>query len=101
MNSQQKEYDKYIQNREKRFMKRDNDHRSFIKAFMFDYIFKTFIQVLDECINQREKELNEKKEEWVYFSEKRCNNLESEAQTMMKQIAKLRTQHKEDCAKYE
>jgi len=46
---------------------------------MFDYIFKTFIQVLDECINQREKELNEKKEEWVYFSEKRCNNLESEA----------------------
>jgi prefoldin subunit 5 len=68
---------------------------------MFDYIFKTFIQVLDECINQREKELHEKKEEWVYFSEKRCNNLESEAQTMMKQIAKLRVSHKEDCAKYE
>jgi hypothetical protein len=33
-----------------RFIKKDNKHRSFIRAFMFDYIFKTFIQLLDECL---------------------------------------------------
>ena len=82
-------------------MKRDNDHRSFIKAFMFDYIFKTFLQILDECISQRERLLNDKKEEWVYFTEKRCNNLEAEVSAMMKQIAKMRVEHKEDCEKYE
>ena len=54
-----------------RFIKKDNQHRSFIRAFMFDYIFKTFIQLLDECLGQRERLVVDKKEEWQYFSDKK------------------------------
>ena len=38
---------------------------------MFDYIFKTFIQLLDECLGQRERLVTDKKEEWQYFSDKK------------------------------
>lgn len=82
-------------------MKRDADHRAFIRAFLFDYIFKTFIQILDECISQRERLLSEKQEEWAYYSDKKCNQLDAEVTSMMKQVAKLRVQHKHDVETYE
>ena len=56
---------------EMRFLKRESEHRSFIRAYLFDYIFKTFIQLLDECISQRERLVSENKEEWEYFSTKK------------------------------
>lgn len=58
-------------------MKRDTEHRSFIRAFLFDYIFKTFITILDECLSQRDRLLADSKEEWQYFADKRCNELDS------------------------
>ena len=69
-----------------RFIKKDNDHRNFIRAYMFDYIFKTFIQILDECLGQRDRLVSDKKEEWSYFSDKKCHYLEDEVSTLLKSI---------------
>lgn len=38
-----------------RFRQRDNEHRSFIRAYLFDLIFKTFVSILDECLSQRDR----------------------------------------------
>ena len=43
-----------------RFLKRDTEHRNFIRAFLYDTIFKSFIQLLDECIGNRERLVQEK-----------------------------------------
>ena len=67
-----------------RFMKRDTEHRNFIRAFMYDTIFKSFIQLLDECIGNRERLVQEKKEEWQYLSDKKCNYLEDELHALSK-----------------
>jgi len=42
-------------------MKKEAEHRSFIRAFLFDYIFKTFIQILDESLWHRDGLIDEKK----------------------------------------
>jgi hypothetical protein len=77
-----------------RFRKRDTEHRSFIRAFMFDYIFKTFITILDECLTQRDRLVAEQKDEWQYFSDKKCNYLDSECVAMQHQLDKMKLKHK-------
>lgn len=72
-----------------RFIKRESEHRSFIRAYLFDYIFKTFIQLLDECISQRERLVSENKEEWEYYSIKKQDRLEGEVKALQKQISKM------------
>lgn len=67
-----------------RFMKRDNEHRNFIRAFLYDTIFKSFIQLLDECIGNRERLVTEKKEEWQYINDKKVNFLEDELHALHK-----------------
>jgi hypothetical protein len=67
-----------------RFVKKETEHRNFIRAFMFDYIFKTFIQLLDESLGQRDKFVNDKQEEWQYFSNKKCDYLQNEVHTLLK-----------------
>lgn len=84
-----------------RFRKRDCEHRSFTRAFLYDYIFKTFVQILDECISQRDKLIEEKKEEWQYFADKKCNLLENETVAIVDQLKNFELKHKKICQNYE
>ena len=45
--------------------------------------------------------MSEKQEEWAYYTDKKCNQLDSEVTSMMKQIAKLRAEHKNEQQAYE
>ena len=80
-----------------RFSKRDCEHRSFIRAFLYDYIFKTFVQILDECISQRDKLIEERQ----YFADKKCNHLENEAVAIQHQLKVMEQKHKGICENYE
>lgn len=72
-----------------RFIKKEQEHRSFIKAYLFDMIIKIFIQILDESLWHREGLIKEKKEEWDYFAEKKFSKQEIEIDRLNMQIKKL------------
>lgn len=84
-----------------RFNKREKGHRSFIRAFLFDYIFKIFIQLLDESLCHRDKLIQDKKDEWEYFAERRANDLEVEIATLKKNIVSMKESHAKVCDGYE
>lgn len=86
---------------EVRFRQRDNEHRSFIRAYLFDLIFKSFVSILDECLSQRDRLLAESKEEWQYFADKQCSRWDASAQHAIKQLAKREAAHQIEVKSYE
>ena len=84
-----------------RFMRKEKEHRSFIRAYLFDYIFKIFLQILDESLWLREGLIKEKKEEWDYFAAKKQNHLENEIAKLCKQINQMKQDHQKECQVYD
>lgn len=48
-------------NQKLRFLKRERHHRGFIRAYLFDMVFKAFLNILDEALCQKEIYIQEKK----------------------------------------
>ena len=63
-------------------MKRERHHRGFIRAFLFDMVFKAFMNILDEALCQKEIYIAEKRKEWEYQVEKRMGGYEEEIENL-------------------
>ena len=59
-------------------MNRERQHRSFIKAFLFDSIFKIFIQILDEALYNKELLIKIKQKEWKIIDNKKLHYFKNE-----------------------
>lgn len=82
-------------------MKRERHHRSYIRAYLFDLIFKIFLSILDESLSRNDGFMKAKEEEWEMLMEKRVTAYEEEIAELKLRIVGLNNEREAQEMDYE